>query len=252
MKSLIRKLIPHFLLECLRRFKRSKRQNKNRNKSIEEVFTDIYETNKWGGSKKQFCSGTGSTDLKVVSEYITMVTKKAYSEGFLGLNFVDLGCGDFRIGQQLLPLCSSYIGIDIVKSLISSNQERYGNHKTIFKHLNIVDDELPDGDVCFVRQVLQHLSNKQIINVLKKLKKYTWVFITEHYPTDNDAIKPNIDKVHGADIRLYENSAVYLLKPPFELSKNTLSEVLEVPGGIIREKGNDTGSIRTFLYKPIV
>jgi SAM-dependent methyltransferase len=165
------------------------------------------------------------------------------------LRFVDLGCGDFRVGRQLLPLCSSYIGIDIVKPLVRSNQEKHGSSTIQFEHLDIVNDELPDGDVCFVRQVLQHLSNDQIVQIIQKLKKYKWVFITEHYPSDNNKIKPNLDKAHGGDIRLYNNSAVYLAEPPFSLPNELLRQVLEVPGAGI-EGRYDRGVIRTFLYMP--
>ncbi len=249
MKLLVRKLMPHFLLKHYNRFKRLKEQRQNRNKTTEEVFTEIYEKNKWGGSQGEFCSGSGTSNEQIVSAYISLVTEKASSENFFGLTFVDLGCGDFRVGKRLLPLCSSYIGVDIVKPLIQRNQEIYGNAFTQFIHLDIVEDELPNGDVCFVRQVLQHLSNQQITAVLHKLKKYKWVFITEHYPTDNDAIKPNIDKIHGGDVRVYANSGVYLTIPPFELPIYELKEVLEVPG-VGLGKGNDPGVIRTFLYKP--
>lgn len=251
MRSLIRKLIPQFFLEHYRRFRRRREQTQNRNKTAEDVFTDIYIKNKWGGSQGEFRSGAGSADEEIVSAYISMISEKASSEGFRGLTFVDLGCGDFRVGGQLLPLCSDYIGVDIVKPLICRNQQMYGNATTRFIHLDIVDDEWPNGDVCFVRQVLQHLSNQQILAILQKLKKYRWVFITEHYPTDNGAIVPNIDKVHGGDIRVYENSGVYLSKPPFDLPTQTLSEVLEVPG-VGLGRGNDPGVIRTILYKPRV
>ena len=249
MKSLVLKLIPQSLIERYNRLKLLRVQRKNRNKTAEEVFSEIYEKNKWGGSKDEFCSGSGSDDEQLVSAYISMISEKASIEGFKGLTFVDLGCGDFRVGKQLLPLCSSYIGVDIVKPLIHRNQEKFGNATTHFMYLEIVEDELPDGDVCFVRQVLQHLSNQQIISVLKKLKKYKWVFITEHYPTDNDAIKPNIGMVHSADVRVYNNSGVYLSEPPFELPKQSLNKILEVPGVGLWE-GYDQGVIRTFLYKP--
>jgi hypothetical protein len=83
--------------------------------------------------------------------------------------------------------------------------------------------------------------------ILSKLERYQWVFITEHYPTDNPNIVPNKDKIHGADIRLYDNSAVYLTEPLFCLSSESVQEVLTVPG----EVGNvDQGFIKTFLYKP--
>lgn len=177
-----------------------------------------------------------------------MVSEKAQQENFSGLTFVDLGCGDFRIGKQLLPLCSSYIGVDVVKPLVRRNQEIYGDSRVQFVHLDIVKDELPNGDVCFIRQVLQHLSNKQIVDILAKITKYKWVFITEHYPTDNDTIEPNKDKPHGGDIRAYENSGVYLTKPPFELPSQKLEKVLEVAGAGLGE-GYDPGVICTFLYK---
>ena len=248
MKSLADKLIPQFLLKRYRRFRRLREQRQNRNQTAEEVFTEIYGRNKWGGPEGEFCSGPGTANEKIVSAYISMISEKASSEGFLGVAFVDLGCGDFHVGKQLLPLCSRYIGVDIVKPLIRRNQQKYGNAITHFMHLDIVQDELLNGDVCFVRQVMQHLSNQQIIAVLQKLKKYKWVFITEHYPTDNDAIKPNIDMPHGGHVRAYDNSGVYLTKPPFELPTQALEEVLEVPG-VGQEEGNDQGVIRTFLYK---
>ena len=207
-KEIIRKLTPGSLLERHRRRWRLREQKRNRNKTTEEVFTGIYEKKQWGGAQEDFCSGTGSTDEKIVSRYIAVVTDKAFSEGFMGRAFVDLGCGDFRVGRQLLPLCSTYIGVDIVKPLIRRNQQMYGNETTSFVHLDIINDELPDGDVCFIRQVLQHLSNQEIIAVLQKLVKFRWVIITDHNPSDNEAIRPNMDKVHGGDIRVCENSGL--------------------------------------------
>jgi len=249
MKSHIKKLVPIFLLDRYRRFKRLAEQRRNLNKTTEEIFTEIYEQNKWGGSQGEFYSGAGTADEQIVSAYINMISEKAFIENYFGLSFVDLGCGDFHIGKKLIPLCSSYIGIDIVKPLIQNNQEKYGNKAINFMHLNIVEDELPNGDVCFVRQVFQHLSNQKIIAVLPKLKKYKWVFITEHYPTDNNSIKPNIDIICGVDVRVYQNSGVYLTEPPFELPMEALEQVLEVPGLGLGER-NDPGVIRTFLYKP--
>ena len=38
-------------------------------------------------------------------------------------------------------------------------------------------------------------ANQQIAAVLLRLSRYRWVFVTEHYPPDNDAIRPNVDKV---------------------------------------------------------
>jgi SAM-dependent methyltransferase len=249
MASVVRKLIPDFVAHRYRWLKRRLEQRRNRNKTAEEVFTEIYQRHRWGGAQGEFYSGDGTVDEQVVSAYISMVGEEASREKFMGLTFVDLGCGDFRIGRQLLPLCSAYVGVDVVEPLIRRNQEKYGTATTRFMHLDIVNDALPDGDICFVRQVLQHLSNRQIVSVLQKLKKYRWTFITEHYPTDNDAIEPNMDIVQGRDVRVFENSGVYLLEPPFALPARALKHVLEVPGAGLGE-GSDQGTIRTFLYKP--
>jgi SAM-dependent methyltransferase len=224
-------------------------QRRNRKRGVEEVFTGIYSENKWGGESGDFSSGLGSTVAQIVLPYVNMVSEKAASEPFAGKTFVDLGCGDFRVGKQLLALCSEYVGVDIVKPLVEKNQREYGSPSVSFLHLDIIEDDLPPGEVCFLRQVLQHLSNQQIARVLQKLDRYRWVFITEHYPDDNASIRPNLDKVHGADIRAYRNSGVYLSSPPFSLPEERLELVLEVPGTEL-EPGISPGVIRTFLYRP--
>ncbi|MFZ1742801.1 MAG: class I SAM-dependent methyltransferase [Pontixanthobacter sp.] len=250
MKALLRVLIPMMVLGYYRRFRRRLAQKKNAKKTAEEVFTKIYEENKWGGAKGEFCSGAGSLDVKVVAEYTDLIFGQASTEGFRDLIFIDLGCGDFRVGEKLLPLCGKYIGVDVVEPIVSRNQKKFGSATIRFLHLDIVRDELPDGDVCFVRQVLQHLSNEQISVVVKKLRKFRWVFVTEHYPTDNDAIIPNVDKVQGSDIRIYDNSGVYLSEHPFNVDARELTELLCVPSPGPQD-GNDHGVIRTFLFKPM-
>jgi hypothetical protein len=249
MRSLARQLLPDFIFRHYGRWERRWEQRQNIDKTTEEVFTEIYQKNRWGGSKGEFYSGSGTANAQIGAAYVAMISEHAARENFLGRTFVDLGCGDFQIGHQLVPLCSSYIGVDIVKPLVDRNQEMYGDDRTQFRHLNIAEDQLPSGDVCFVRQVLQHLSNQQIVAVLQKLQQYQWVFITEHYPTPNQSIQPNRDKVFGGDVRVFENSGVYLTQPPFELPATRLTEVLEVPGDGLG-KGNDPGVIRTFLYQP--
>jgi len=249
MKSHIKKLLPIFFLDCYRYVKRYVIQKLNRNKSTEEIFTEIYAQKKWGGLKGDFYSGPGSADKRIVSAYINLISDRADSENFIGLSFIDLGCGDFLIGRELIPLCSHYTGVDIVESLIQYNKKKYGAEKVSFMQANIVDDDLPTGDVCFVRQVFQHLSNQQIIAVLPKLKIYKWVFITEHYPTNNSSIIPNIDKICGYDIRLNKNSGVFLTEYPFELPIETIEKVLEVSVPVLGDE-NDPGVISTYLYKP--
>jgi hypothetical protein len=244
-KSYVRKLIPRGALERFRRYRRLRDERRNAGKSVGDVFTTIYRRNKWGGRMDELCSVAGSSDDRVVSSYVSGVSEQASRESVSGLTFVDLGCGDFSVGGRLLPLCSNYVGVDIVEPVTRQNREKHGDVTTCFEQLNIVQDSLPRGDVCFIRQVFQHLSNGQISAILGKLDRYRWSFSTEHYPSDNDRITPNLDKVHGSGIRLYDNSGVYLTEPPFRVPARALELVLEVVGTSLGE-GVDADVIRTF------
>lgn len=260
MRSVIGRLLKTLCPGCHRWYRRwrervvtrrwyGREEETNRQRSAAAVFGALYQGNRWGGTDGEFFSGFGSTTETIVEPYLDVIRQRATSEGFLGKVFVDLGCGDFRVAEKLLPLCSRCIGVDVVEPLIRRNQAAYPAPNVQFCCLDIATDELPDGDVCFVRQVLQHLSNAEISAILEKLKRYQWVFITEHYPSETGKTRPNVDKVHGGHIRAFVDSGVYLSEPPFRLPAEALELVLEVPGTEL-EEGGPAGTIRTFLYKP--
>jgi len=249
MKSAIRPLLPRSVLQTYRKLLRVGEGLRNRHRPTEDVFTEIYTANTWGGEAGEFCSGGGTADPVIVGRYVETIGQEAARRGFAGGVFVDIGCGDFRVGLQLLPLCGRYIGIDIVKSMIEHNRRQFGGDPKVgFLHMNVIEETPPDGDVCFVRQVLQHLSNAQIAAILGKLDRYRLVYITEHYPSDDPSIQPNLDKVQGPGIRLYDNSGVYLTEPPFSLPERALTLVLEVPGRGV-QGDYDAGVIKTFIYE---
>ena len=216
--------------------------------STERIFTAIYRRNQWGGTAGVPCSGGGSADPVIVERYLEMLRSHAQPGAYHELAFVDLGCGDMQIGQQLIPLCRSYVGVDIVNFLIARHQARLGSAAVRFLHLDIIRDELPPGEVCFLRQVLQHLSNKQILKILPKLQQYRYVYITEHVPAAA-ADRPNVDKPHGKGIRLERNSGVDLTAAPFGIPAHQVTVLLEVAGNA-HGGGADPGLIRTVLYSP--
>ena len=254
MLNTVRKFVPYSALSFYRKLKRKKQRIENSSKSTEEVFTDIYRTNHWGGESGEFCSGTGTVNEAISEAYIKCLADLQSKYQFSDLNVVDLGCGDMRIGSQLAGLFATYTGVDIVKEMIEKHASQYTESTINFKHLNIVEDELPDGDVCLIRQVLQHLSNDQIVKILSKLSKYKYVFITEQLPTPNDDLKFNLDKSHGGDVRLYDNSGIYLTEAPFNLDKSLVTTVLEVEGHGYQNYSEPwiKGVIETVLYTPKV
>jgi len=216
--------------------------------TTEEAFTDIYVNNRWGGASGTFYSGLGSHETAVVWPYVAGIKSELERIGARSLTVVDLGCGDFSIGRQIAPHCQKYIGADVVKPLVAHNQSMYGNSRVSFVHADIVADSLPEGDVCVIRQVFQHLSNAEIASVIPKLSRYRWSFITEHHPSDHRLLLPNSDKPHGGSIRASARSGVFLEQPPFNVPKERYRLLLELAGTAL-PGGMDPGVIRTFVLE---
>jgi len=86
--------------------------------------------------------------------------------------------------------------------------------------------EIPKVDLCIIRQVLQHLSNENILKILENTKHIPNLLTREHLPTNPDEI--NGYKVTNGYIRLQNKrtSGVYLDQPPF--SKEIREELLKL------------------------
>ncbi len=250
LKNLARTVTPTRVRTYIRDVRRHLQHRRDRTLTLEEVFTNIYSESAWGGEPGTFNSGTGTADESVVLPYLRAVVHELQSQGLTNGDFVDLGCGDFRVGSQLRDYASTYTAVDVVRPLIDENRRRYSDaHNVTFVHRDIVEADLPPGDVCFIRQVLQHLSNQQISLIIGKLRQYQVVFVTEHHPLDADSAVPNLDKEHGGDVRAYERSGVFLTEPPFNIPREQIKMILEVRGTRFTDHV-DPGVIRTYIWRP--
>lgn len=185
-----------------------------------DVMHQIYENKMWGGGV-DFYSGIGSHSPEIVNPYVKELA------GFLNsfdekLVVCDLGCGDFNVGSQLVHQTKKYIAIDIVPGLIERNRDAFKSKELEFLCLDISADELPKADCAIIRQVMQHLSNKEIASLLAKLVGYKYLILTEHLPL-GDFI-PNKDIISGQGIRLKKNSGVDILAPPFNMKARLINE----------------------------
>lgn len=191
-----------------------------------DAMQQIYELNLWGGEDVDFYSGLGSHDETIVQPYISVVRT------FLNLLevppiIVDLGCGDFNVGRELVPYSKNYIAIDIVPELIERNRAKYQEENLSFDCLDIVSDTLPKGDVAILRQVLQHLSNDEVKNVVNKLYNFKFIILTEHLP--NGEFVSNKDIISGQGIRLKKGSGLDLLETPFNFQVKEVKQLLSIP-----------------------
>lgn len=220
---------------------------KNRRLSAQEVFTRVYAEKMWGDGPENFYSGPGSND-EAARPYADFVT------GFIAAHairsVVDLGCGDFRVGRMIARSGVTMTGVDVVQPLIDENNRRFANDAIRFLCLDIVNDPLPDGDLCLIREVFQHISNAQISAVLKKLHQYRYVLFTDVQPEDTSRFRPNRDKVHGASSRLIHQSQLRLDEPPFNV-KNVRLAFETVPEYFASYSPfGSRFKLRTFLLEP--
>lgn len=190
---------------------------------LRTVFENIYTNNKWGGEHGAYYSGRGSDDDFAIP-YAELVKKFILDNSIKSV--VDCGCGDFRVAQKFITDDIDYTGVDIVKGLVDRNNQLFATSNTQFTCKNIVEEQLPDGDLCLVRQVLQHLQNDEIKKALQNMKKYKYVIVTEHIPIDDGSKKIlyNLDIPHGRDIRILIDSGVFLEKEPYCIPVKILME----------------------------
>lgn len=206
----------------------------------QQVMQQVYANRLWGSNNTLFYSGEGSHLEEIVKPYIKSLVNflKTFSKPPV---LCDLGCGDFNIGQQLVPYTSQYIGIDIVPELITYNKDTYQSKNIIFYCKDLSKDSLPVANCAILRQVLQHLSNTEIQSILNKLDQYQYVIITEHLPIGD--FKPNIDIISGQGIRIKKKSGVVVQEAPF----NFKLKMIIVLNTVILENGK--GMIQTILYR---
>ncbi len=234
--SYLRELVPDWARYRYRRLRRFAEHAVNRQRTPEQVFSRIYQDGLWGKSAGGFHSGSGSVETHA-TDYVAMLSHYVAEHSIRRV--VDLGCGDFTVGKKIAALGVDYTGADVVPALIRHHSALHGSDRVRFVQLDVVNDALPDGDLCLLRQVLQHLSNGQIARILPKLASYRHVLITEHYPAPGVRVVPNRDKTHGHDTRIEDDSAVFLDQVPFnarvgEVLLERETRGLKRPGEVLR------------------
>ena len=217
-------------------------------KGIEEVFDSIYRDRVWGNNEEgEPISGSGSHKLEIVGPYVEKVL--LLLRELKCSTVVDLGCGDFSVGKNIVDKCSSYIACDISSVILERNRRNYRSSNLSFRKIDLASDELPKGDIAFVRQVLQHMSNdniKSFVNRINRSKPYRYLLVTEHLPSKRPFVA-NLDKTSGPNIRVGIGSGVVIDEPPFDLNFKYRDIILEMDEGSGEEGGRDT-VIRSTLY----
>ncbi len=217
-KKILKQILPEELIKVINK-QRTKLRFKN-SKNNKAIFTKIYKEKLWGDSGNAFNSGSGS-DYANSQSYINLINNFLDEKNIKII--VDLGCGDYRVASKFNLKERAYIGCDIVDDLIKRNNKIFSNKNISFICLDVIEDEIPKGDLLLIRQVLQHLSNDDISNLIKKIKirkAFKYIIVTDELPISN-VHKINPDVLKGAT-RIENNGGLYLEKEPFNIKVKVL------------------------------
>lgn len=175
---------------------------------MQSAFTRIYSEDQWDGG-----SGKGST-IENTEPYRRLL------EGFISehgvKSVVDAGCGDWQSTHLIDWKGASYIGVDVVESVIAANRARYG-HLHRFECLDFSTQELPSADLLLLKEVLQHWPTHVIQELLSRLGQFKYVLITNSVNAMDGGHSLNSDIAMSGyrplDVRL----------PPFNLPATELA-----------------------------
>lgn len=188
--------------------RRAKRAIKFGLRGREGAFEHIFQTRYWGDEES--VSGVGSSMAQ--TETIRRELPKLVHQFGIG-SILDAPCGDLYWMKHILPEMNvDYIGGDIVQGVVDLARSNNTYPRAQFMKLDIVKDPLPTADLWLCRDVLFHLSFKEIraalTNLLQSDIKY--ILLTSH----KGSHVPNWNLVAG-DFR-----ELNFLKPPFEFPED--------------------------------
>jgi hypothetical protein len=165
---------------------------------MEQCFTNVYENNLWGNNNITEYNGSsgGGSSLNFNKYTYVPFLKKFITDNNIK-NIVDFGCGDFICGKIIYgDLDILYTGYDTYKKVIDYNSKQYSLPKYSFIHLDFCNNKenIINGDLCILKDVIQHWSLNDIYTFLDYLvesKKFKYILICNccNQKQDNTDIK---------------------------------------------------------------
>ena len=137
-------------------------------------FSQVYRYEVWSAHGSLGASSGPGSNLPSTSGARSLLTSLVMAGGVKRI--IDVPCGDLTWMSTLLPLLAShnvtYLGLDVVPSLISSNTASYASPTVSFAAHDITSQPLPPtqtGDLVLCRHLMFHLppaSNRAVLNAL--------------------------------------------------------------------------------------
>jgi SAM-dependent methyltransferase len=170
--------------------------------SHERIFSYYFRHGVWGSGSK---SGPGSeiSQTQQIIEELPLILND-----FSIQSIIDVPCGDFNWFSKIDLKQVKYLGIDIVKEVVNSNQRVHGSKYVSFQQGNIINTEIDACDLIICRDLFIHFSNDDIFlslfNLVNSKAKY---LLTTSF----------VDRSINSDILTGQFRPLNLSKSPFNL-----------------------------------
>jgi SAM-dependent methyltransferase len=142
--------------------------------SLSERFSAIYRNRVWtNGRSAGSLSGYGSEleNTECLRHRLTELLSCLEAHSLL-----DIGCGDFRWMKEI-TFQHKYIGVDIVPEVIETNNVMFRSKQRSFQALDATQDPLPQVDSILCRDVLFHLSFRDIWRLIENIRASGSLFL---------------------------------------------------------------------------
>ena len=142
---------------------------------MKSAFQAIYQTRSWQSPAR---SGTGSLpeyNGKYHKILLSLISK--YEIG----SVVDIGCGDWSLYSGAFDWSAAgikYAGIDVVPELVDYLNATHASPDIAFCCADACAEGAPSADLYIIKDVLQHLPNAQIAQLMQFLERCRVALIT--------------------------------------------------------------------------
>jgi hypothetical protein len=177
-------------------------------KPAEDLFTNFFCENKWGGTESFSGQGSDLFQTAVIRRQLPALCRELKIRSML-----DIPCGDFNWMQHVDLGTIAYTGADIVSELIAHNS-RYELPNTRFCNLNLLKHKLPKVDLIFCRDCLVHFSFRDAFAALHNVcESGSTYLLTTTFASD----RRNQDIPTGSWHPLNLESLPFSFPPPIKL-----------------------------------
>lgn len=175
----------------------------------EDRFSEIYRSNYWSDNQSRSGKGSNFESTENIRLHLPIIFKKNNIKSIF-----DAPCGDLNWMIHILKKIDiKYHGSDIVPDIIFHNKEKYENENIKFSKLDITKDKLPRSDLMICRDLLFHLSYKDIFLFFENFLSSEINFLLINSHSNNNNVFENKDIITG-DFRLLD-----IFSEPFNFNK---------------------------------